>query len=178
VKRFTALAVVLVALVVLANWLAANFTVPVGFGYRAPGGVFCIGAVLVLRDWMQQLRGLRWTMPLVYVAGLLSWLIGDLAGWTDVQKIAVASVVAFTVGETMEAVVFTPIRRRSLTTGVALSGTVGSAIDSALFLWIAFGSLAYFTGQFIGKTEMIAIGTLLTLARREILPAPALEPAT
>jgi uncharacterized PurR-regulated membrane protein YhhQ (DUF165 family) len=177
VKRFTALAVVLVVLVVLANWLAANFTVPVGFGYRAPGGVFCIGAVLVLRDWMQQLRGLRWTMPLVYIAGLLSWLIGDLAGWTDVQKIAVASVVAFTIGETMEAVVFTPIRRRSLTTGVALSGTVGSAIDSALFLWIAFGSLAYFTGQFIGKTEMVAIGTLLTLARRELLPAPALEPA-
>jgi queuosine precursor transporter len=176
VKRFSVLGAALVALVVLANWLAANYTVPVGFGYRAPGGVFCIGAVLVLRDWMQQLRGVRSTMPLVYAAGLLSWLIGDLAGWTDVQRIAIASVVAFTVSETAEAVVFTPLRRRSLTAGVALSGTVGSAVDSLLFLWIAFGSLSYFTGQFIGKTEMIAVGTLLTLARRELLPAPVLEP--
>jgi uncharacterized PurR-regulated membrane protein YhhQ (DUF165 family) len=177
VKRFSALAVAFVGLVVLANWLAARTTVPVGFGYRAPGGVFCIGGVLVLRDWMQQLRGLRWTMPLVYAAGLLSWLVGDLAGWTGLEKIAIASVVAFTVSETVEALVFTPLRKRSLTAGVALSGTVGSAIDSALFLWLAFSSESFFTGQFVGKTEMIAIGALLTLARRELLPAPALEPA-
>jgi len=70
VKRFSVLATAFVALVVLANYLASRYTVPVGFGYRAPGGVFCVGAVLVLRDWMQQLRGLRWTMPLVYLAGL------------------------------------------------------------------------------------------------------------
>jgi queuosine precursor transporter len=177
VKRFLALAAAFVGLVVLANWLASRYTVPVGFGYRAPGGVFCIGGVLVLRDWMQQLRGLRWTMPLVYAAGLLSWLIGDVAGWTSLEKIAVASVVAFTVSETVEAVVFTPIRRRSLTLGVALSGTVGSAADSALFLWLAFSSEHFFTGQFIGKTEMIAVGTLLTFGRRALLPAPALEPA-
>ena len=133
--------------------------------------MFCIGAVLVLRDWLQQLRGLLWTMPLVYAAGLASWGIGDAAGWTRLEKIAVASVVAFTVSETLEAIVFTPLRKRSLTLGVAVSGTAGNALDSWLFLQLAFGSQAFFVGQFIGKGEMIALGTLLTFGRRRLLPA-------
>ena len=107
------------------------------------------------------------------VAGLLSWLVGDLAGWTSLQKIAIASVVAFTVSETIEAVVFTPIRRRNLTAGVALSATVGNAIDSLIFLTLAFSSLAFFWGQFWGKTEAIAIGVALTFARRRLVPVPA-----
>src|SRR5439155_22904708 len=118
VKRYVVLAGAYVGLVILANWLASRFVVSVGFGRVAPAGVFCIGGVLVLRDWLQQLRGLAWTMPLVYAAGLSSWAIGDAAGWTALEKIAVASVIAFTVSETVEAVVFTPLRKRRLTLGV------------------------------------------------------------
>jgi queuosine precursor transporter len=173
-KRYLILAAGYVSLVVLANWLASRYVISVGFGRMAPAGVLCIGAVLVLRDWLQQLRGLLWTMPLVYAAGLASWGIGDIAGWTKLEKVAVASVIAFTVSETAEAVVFTPLRNRNLTLGVALSGTVGNAIDSWLFLQIAFASQAFFVGQFIGKTEMIALGTLLTFGRRRLLPAAAL----
>jgi uncharacterized PurR-regulated membrane protein YhhQ (DUF165 family) len=124
---------------------------------------------------LQQLRGLVWTMSVVYTAGLASWAIGDAAGWTSLEKVAVASVVAFTVSETVEAIVFTPIRRRNLTVGVGLSATAGNALDSWLFLQLAFGSQAFFLGQFIGKSEMIAIGTILTLWRRRLLPAVALE---
>ena len=170
-KLYLVLAAVYVSLVILANWLASRYTVSVGFGYVAPAGVFCIGGVLVLRDWIQQLRGLFWTMPLVYSAGLASWAIGDIAGWTELQKVAIASVIAFTVSETVEAVVFTPLRNRNLTLGVALSATVGNALDSYVFLSLAFGSLTFFVGQFIGKSEMIALGTALTLVRRRLLPA-------
>jgi uncharacterized PurR-regulated membrane protein YhhQ (DUF165 family) len=127
-------------LVVLANWLASRYPVSVGFGRVAPAGVFCIGGVLVLRDWLQQLRGLLWTMLLVYAAGLASWGIGDAAAWTRLEKIAVASVIAFTVSETLEAIVFTPLRKRSLTLGVGVSATPGNALDSWLFLQLAFGS--------------------------------------
>src|SRR5205823_8276612 len=102
---------------------------------------------------------------------LASWGIGDAAGWTSLQKIAVASVVAFTISETVEAVVFTPLRKRDLTLGVALSATVGNALDSYVFLALAFGALSFFLGQFIGKSEMIAVGTLLTLARRRYFTA-------
>ena len=110
-------------------------------------------------------------MPLVYASGLLSWLVGDLAGWTSLQKVAVASIVAFTISETIEALVFTPIRARSLTAGVALSATIGNAVDSYVFLMLAFSSTAFFWGQFWGKNEAIAAGLLLTLGRRRILPA-------
>jgi uncharacterized PurR-regulated membrane protein YhhQ (DUF165 family) len=161
----------------LANWLASRYVVSVGFGRTAPAGVFCIGGVLVLRDWLQQLRGLIWTMPLVYSAGLASWAIGDLAGWTSLEKIAIASVVAFTISESVEAVVFTPLRKRRLTLGVALSATVGNALDSYIFLALAFGSQTFFLGQFIGKGEMIALGAILTLGRRRLLPPAALDPA-
>src|SRR5919204_4166298 len=111
-RRFFLLAVPFVALVLLANWLASKYVVHVPLTpYVAPAGVFCIGGVLVLRDWMQQLAGLWRTMPLVYAAGLVSWVAGDLAGWTSLEKIAVASVVAFTISETVEALVFTPLPR-------------------------------------------------------------------
>ena len=177
-KRYVFLAGIYIGLVILANWLASRYVVSVGFGKLAPAGVFCIGGVLVLRDWLQQLRGLLWTMPLVYSAGLASWAIGDAAGWTSLEKIAVASVVAFTISETVEAVAFTPLRKRRLTLGVGLSATVGNALDSYVFLALAFGSQSFFLGQFIGKGEMIALGTILTLGRRRLLPAAALEPAT
>jgi uncharacterized PurR-regulated membrane protein YhhQ (DUF165 family) len=173
VKGYVLLAAGFVGLVILANWLASRYVVSVGFGRVAPAGVFCIGGVLVLRDWLQQRWGLVRTMPLVYAAGLASWGIGSAAGWTSLQKIAVASVVAFTVSETVEAVVFTPIRRRNLTLGAGLSATVGNALDSYIFLSLAFGSLTFFLGQFIGKSEMIALGTALTLARRRLLPTAA-----
>ncbi len=172
-RRFVPLAALYLGLVILANWLAARYRVSVGFGREAPAGVFCIGAVLVLRDWLQQLKGLAWVMPLVYAAGLASWWIGDAAGWTSLEKVAVASVVAFTVSETVEAVVFTPVRRLSLTAGVLCSATVGNALDSYLFLRLAFGSEAFFLGQFLGKGEMIALGTVLTLFRRRLVPTYA-----
>jgi queuosine precursor transporter len=163
-----------VALAILANWLASKYVVHVPLTpYRAPAGVFCIGGVLVLRDWLQQLVGLYWSLALVYVAGVVSWAAGELAGWTSLQKVAIGSLVAFTVSETVEALVFTPLRRRNLTLGVALSATVGNAIDSWIFLTIAFSSTAFFWGQFWGKSEAIAVGVVLTFVRRRALAAPA-----
>jgi queuosine precursor transporter len=171
------LALVYVGLAVLANWLASAYVVSVGFGYVAPAGVYAIGAVLVLRDWIQQVAGLVVSLVLVYVAGLVSWGIAEAAGWTTLQKVAIGSVVAFTVSETVEAAIFTPLRRRSLSGGVALSATVGSALDSFVFLSIAFGSEAFFVGQFIGKTWMVMLGTLLTLLRRRVLPVEVRQAA-
>jgi len=173
-KLYALLATIYVGVVILANWLASSYIVHVPLTpYLAPAGVFAIGAILVLRDWMQQAFGLWKTMPLVYAAGLISWGVGDIAGWTDLQKIAIASVVAFTVSETVEAAVFTPLRKRNLALGVGLSGTVGLALDSWIFLSIAFGSLAFFWGQFWGKFEMVALGVVITLLRRRWVPVAA-----
>lgn len=163
-----------VALAVAANWLASKYLVGVPFTpYMAPAGVFCIGAILVLRDWIQQLTSLRYTLLLAPIGGLASYAIGVAAGWGSLQRIALASLAAFVVSETVEALVFTPLRRKSLTGAVVASGVVGNAIDSALFLWLAFGSEAFFAGNFLGKAEMIAVGGLLTVARRLVVPVAA-----
>jgi uncharacterized PurR-regulated membrane protein YhhQ (DUF165 family) len=168
-KTYAPLATLYVGVVVLANWLASKYIVHVPFTpYLAPAGVFAIGGILVLRDWLQQIHGLWKTMPLVYIAGLISWLVGDLAGWTPLQRIAIASIVAFTVSETVEALIFTPIRKVSLTIGVGLSAVVGVALDSWIFLTIAFSSLAFFWGQFWGKMFMVILGVILTFFRRAI----------
>lgn len=173
-KLYAVLAAGYVGVVILANWLASAYIVHVPLTpYMAPAGVFAIGAILVLRDWLQQAYGLWKTMPLVYAAGLISWGVGEVADWTSLQKIAVASVVAFTVSETVEAAVFTPIRRKNLALGVGLSGTVGLVLDSYIFLTIAFGSLAFFWGQFWGKFEMVAVGVALTAVRRWKVPVAA-----
>jgi uncharacterized PurR-regulated membrane protein YhhQ (DUF165 family) len=177
VKLALLLSIAYVALAILANWLASAYVVTVPFTDRlAPAGVFAIGAILVLRDWLQQLVGLATTIYLVFVAAILSLVAGEAFGWTDLRKIAIGSFVAFVVSETAEAVVFTPIRRRSLTVGVALSGIVGTALDSWLFLTIAFGSLAFFWGQCFGKGEMLLVGVVLTALRRYALPTT--RPAT
>jgi hypothetical protein len=75
-----------VGLAILANWLASKYVVHVPLTpYRAPAGVFCIGGVLVLRDWLQQLVGLYWSLALVYVAGVVSWAAGELPGGSSEQ---------------------------------------------------------------------------------------------
>ena len=158
-----------IGLAVLANWLASKYVVPVGFGYMAPGGVWAIGAVLVLRDWINQLAPKR-SLALIPVASLISYGIGEIAGWSSLQRIALASVAAFVISELVEWAVFAPIRKRSLTTGVALSGTVGLLIDTYVFLTIAFGSMAFFPGQVIGKAEALAVGVVLTAVRRAAFP--------
>lgn len=171
-KRIVALAVAYVGLAVLANWLASKYVWPVGFGLLAPGGVFAIGAVLVVRDWLNQLSP-KLSLALIPVASAISYGVGEIAGWSGLQKIALASVAAFVVSEAVEWAVFAPIRKRSLTLGVALSGSVGIALDSYVFLQLAFGSLAFFDGQMVGKAEALAAGVLLTAGRRRFVPVPA-----
>jgi hypothetical protein len=50
---------------------------------------------------------------------------------------------------------------------VVLSSIVGIAVDSALFLYLAFGDLAFFWGQVIGKGWMVlAAVPFIALLRR------------
>jgi len=62
-----------------------------------------------------------------------------------------------------------------LTLGVALSGTVGSAIRQRALLWLAFSS-GLLPAQFIARRDDRR-RTLLTFGRSALLPAPALERA-
>ena len=160
-----------IASIWLANWMIQNVgdcipdgpcVIPVGFGYTAPSGVLMIGLALVLRDAIHETHGRIWVVGAIIVGAVLSSSISP--------ALALASGVAFAVSETGDMLVYEPIRRYSRPLGVAISGIVGGAIASAVFLMLAFGSLAYFEGQFIGKAEMAVLGGVLLfgykLARR------------
>lgn len=174
-RLFAVLAVVYVALVVLANWLAATYLITVpGTHYIAPAGVLAVGAVLVMRDWIQQLRGILWALALIVVAGLLSLGSGFAFGYGTLVRVALASLAAFAVSEgVFETLIFTPLRKRNLTLAVALSATVGNAVDSLIFLLLAFPAIwtSLYAGNLVGKLEMIAVGVALTAARRTWLPS-------
>lgn len=119
--------------------------IPVGFGFEAPSGVLIIGLALVLRDAVHILLGTKWTYVGVLLASILS-------GFLASPSIALASSISFLLGETLDLLVYLPLKRNNFPSlAVALSGIAGSLADSALFLLLAFGSLEYITGQVVGK---------------------------
>lgn len=150
-----------------ANWLIGNVgtecipngpcIIPVGFGYEAPSGVLMIGAAMVLRDVIQQVSGARAAVLAVTIGGLVSWFIAPPA-------LVVASVSAFVFAELANMLVYTPLRRNSIGRAILAGGIVGSVVDSALFLWLAFGSLNFIAGQVIGKAWMSIIAYLVLAA--------------
>lgn len=156
-----------------ANWMIGNVgtqqfpggphTIPVGFGYQAPSGVLMIGLAFVTRDIVQRSAGRRAALLAIAVGVALSFALAD-------PGIAVASAVAFGLGELADLTVYTPLARKRLALAVAASGVVGGAIDSLAFLQLAFGSVDFWQGQVIGKTWMALLGGALIWMGRRALP--------
>ncbi len=143
-----------------ANWLIGNVgttcvpdgpcLIPVAPGITAPSGVLMIGLALVLRDMTQRRLGLGWAVAAIVGGAVLSILVAPPA-------LVVASGAAFLLSELADFAVYTPLQRRRLILAVLASSTVGLVIDSAVFLYLAFGNLDYFAGQVIGKAWMVVI---------------------
>lgn len=170
-RRTIALVAAFAATIPAANWLIGNVgteclpngpcLLPVGFGYYAPSGVLMIGTALVLRDMVQEAGGIRAAFLAIAIGAVLSWFVAPAA-------LVVASVAAFALAELADLAVYTPLRKQRLGLAVLASGAVGSIIDSAVFLWLAFGSLAFIDGQVLGKLWMsvLAAGVLVLMHRR------------
>ncbi len=155
-----------IACIPTANWLIGNVgTVcvpngpclvpvlpwgPAGTPIMAPSGVLMIGLALVLRDLVQRRLG-RTVAVLAIVAG------AALSGAVAPPALVVASVVAFLFSELADFAVYTPLQDRRLVLAVLASSVVGLAIDSVLFLWLAFGSLDFLAGQILGKLWMVLL---------------------
>jgi uncharacterized PurR-regulated membrane protein YhhQ (DUF165 family) len=158
-----------VGTVIAANWALARYgIVPIGFGLMAPAGVYFAGLAFGLRDALHDLAG-RWiVLAAIAVGGIVSYLIED--GITipgGHVPIAVASAVAFTLSELADLAIYEPLRERRWASAVVASNVVGAVIDSALFLWLAFGSLDHLVGNTVGKVYMIALALpIVYLARR------------
>ena len=170
----SALILAFAATIPAANWLIGNVgtecipngpcLVPVGFGLHAPSGVLMIGLALVLRDAVHEVGGIKAALAAIAIGAVLSWFVAPPA-------LVVASVAAFTLAELADLSVYAPLRERRLWLAVALSGLVGAAIDSAVFLWLAFGSLDFLAGQVVAKLQVTLLAVaVLWLWRRRDLP--------
>lgn len=156
-----------VATVFAANWLIAHLgIIPVGFGYMAPAAVLVVGVAFTLRDIIHRTLGPLPVLGAIIVGAALSFLVDP--------AFAVASGTAFLVSELADLAVYQQIAKRSWLGGVAASNAVGMTVDSVVFLWLAFGSLAFLPGQMLGKAYMtLAALALLAVAdrrtRREVI---------
>lgn len=150
-----------IAVIFLANWAIQTFhLVPVGFGLMAPAGVYFAGLAFTLRDLVQEKLGRGWTLAAIAAGAVLSYAIEP--------KFALASALAFLASELLDFAVYTPLRKRNWLTAVTLSNLAGLVADSALFLWLAFGSVDFLPGQVMGKMWMtLAAVALLWLIRRQ-----------
>jgi uncharacterized PurR-regulated membrane protein YhhQ (DUF165 family) len=131
-------------------------------GLVAPAGVYAAGVALTLRDLTQALLGRAAVIIAILAGAGLSYLVSP--------SFAAASAAAFLLSELADFAVYTPLERKSWLGAVVLSNTVGLLVDSLLFLWLAFGSLAFLPGQIVGKAWMTVLAVLLlALVRRAVL---------
>lgn len=152
-----------------ANWLIGNVgtfcvpdgpcLIPVGFGLEAPSGVLMIGLALVLRDAVHEATGARGALLAVVLGAALSALVAPSA-------LVVASAAAFLLSELADLAVYAPLRRRRLALAVLASGAAGAVVDSAVFLFLAFGSLDFLAGQVVGKMWMSAAAAIVLVGLR------------
>ncbi len=143
-----------------ANWMIGHVgtacppqspcLVPVAPGLMAPSGVLMIGLALVLRDLVQRRLGLLAALGAIGVGAALSAFLAPPA-------IVVASAAAFLLSELADLFVYTPLQRRRFLLAVVLSSLVGLVVDSAVFLYLAFGSLDFLLGQVVGKAWMVLL---------------------
>ncbi|NXY99557.1 VUT family protein [Streptomyces sp. BR123] len=151
-----------IATIPAANLAVTHYgAVPVGLGYLAPAGVYVVGLAFVLRDLARETAGRTATLAAIGIGAALSWWLADPA-------LALASAAAFALAETLDFAVYEPLRKRGLVVAMLASNAVGLLADSLIFLWLAFGSLAYLPGQLLGKTWMTlaAVAVIATWQRR------------
>lgn len=169
--RYLALAL-FAATIPAANWMIGNVgttcipdgpcLIPVGFGLMAPSGVLMIGLALVLRDWLHELAGVKWSIAAVLAGGALSLFVAQPA-------LAVASALSFVLAELADLGVYVPLRKRGAGLAVMASGVIGAIVDSALFLWIAFGSFDHVAGLVVAKIyASLIIGIFLMMKARRV----------
>lgn len=164
------------AAIVAANLSSAHFG-PDASIYNA---FLFIGLTLTTRDRLHDLWGrdrFRNMALLILSGSAISFVAAHVftgaAPPEIVARIALASTVAFAVAEGMDAVAYQALRRRPWLERANTSNFVGAALDSALFVSIAFGwSWTIIFAQFCAK---VAGGFLWSLLIRWAARIPETE---
>jgi uncharacterized PurR-regulated membrane protein YhhQ (DUF165 family) len=149
--------------IVMVNWLfvvVPPLHTPLGDLYLA---TVLVGAVFVLRDYAQRQIG-HYILLAMLLAGILTWIMVDPA-------LAIASLTAFAISETVDWAVFSftgwPLQRRILR-----SSLVSVPADTLAFLYLSgFLTPATFSVEMLSKIVGVLIVWYLLKLRIDKLPA-------
>jgi queuosine precursor transporter len=191
--------------VYIACELIANITAakPVTiFGLVAPGGVFIYALTFTLLDLLHERLGHKGVRVLVYTAfianGLLAGYIALIAAlpappfYTNqdafiavlgsTPRIVVASLTAYLISSLLDVEVYARLRQRFAASGwsrILLSNTVSTAVDSAVFVVIAFAGVMPVMPLIVGQYAIKMAVTVMSLplawfirSAREFVSAP------
>lgn len=146
------LAITYVGAVVAANYATTEWgMVPVGFGLTATAGTYMIGLLLIVRDSLQDAAGKGAVFAAIAVGAGVSYLVAD-------PFIATASVAAFALAESVDFLIYTPLRERGYIRAALASNIVGAVVDTFIFLWVAGFPITHegVSGQLVGKLTLTA----------------------
>jgi len=151
-----------IAIIVGANLLTASFGLVTLLGLTATAGTWVAGLAFVARDSLQESGGARWVVVAIVVGAALSAFASP--------TLALASAVAFAFSEAADWAVYTPLRRKHRTTAALLSNTVGSILDTLIFLSLAGFPLAGAPTQVVVKatTSLVVMGVRLAISRQPV----------
>lgn len=140
------------ASIVAANILISIFHLVTVFGITFPAGAALIGLTFSARDLVQKRYG-KW--------GCWVWMIAACAitalfNW----QIALASCGAFLVAEGADWAIYSLLSHKSLRYRIIVSNIVGTPLDSAVFVALAFG---WFWPAVWGQTLVKFASSLLVL---------------
>lgn len=148
--------------VVAANIAAAHLPVLAVAGLLVPAGTLFAGLSLTARDLLHDIVGTRGLAAGMAAGAGLSAVLAS-------PGVAVASVVAFTVSELVDALAYTWLHEGHCLIAVGVSNVAGLVTDSLLFVPLAFGSFAAVPGQVAGKTAATVLSLVaLHLGRRRL----------
>lgn len=145
----------------LIEWLGIIDFAPGPARLEAPAAVLAVGLALVARDVLHEVAGLVWVATAIAVGTVLSAVLAD-------PKIALASGLAFVLSEVLDLVIYQRLRSRGWAPAALVSSYVGAGLDSLVFLAVAFGSMAFLPGQWIGKAVAITVVVLVATPLRPL----------
>lgn len=126
--------------IILSNVLTANIPPMMLFdgSIIIPTGTWLIGITFFLRDFIQLNVGKWKTYQLIIIALILSGAYSVCLG--DTVLISIGSAVAFVFSETVDTEIFSRLKK-SMLTRIFISGVIGGAFDSAIFVLIGLSPL-------------------------------------
>lgn len=167
--KIAGLIVVFLATIAAANLITTHY----GPGASVYNAFFLIGLDFITRDRLADFWGTtRWPKMIALIAtgGLLSYLVNKGSG-----DIAIASMVAFSAAELVEAVVYHLLRRRQWVERAPKAALFAAAVDSLIFPTIAFHGIMWSVtfGQFFAK---VAGAVVWAWVVARLLPPPKVAP--